>query len=235
MIISWLGRHRRPLFIAVISIFLIGTFVGLGGYLFTSRDTIGSVATVGAAKISYTEFSNRVNRYMDALRERGTEVTDAMTKEVKQEMLRDMIVEELLQVKAEELGIVVTDEELGRDIQNDPSFQRGGVFSDELEAQIAHRVFRESVQGYEEMRRKSIKTGKLKRLIFEAAKLTPGEVSELYAKQNKGSLKDFEKEKAAFEGKAQQQRALELINYYLRQIAAQVEIRSYLEQRENGV
>lgn len=233
--ISWLSRYRRPLFIAVVAIFLIGTFVGLGGYLFTSRDTIGSVATVGATKIPYTEFANRVSRYMDAMRERGTEITDAMTKEVKQEMLRDMIVEELLRVKADEIGIVVTDDELGRDIQNDPSFQRGGVFSGDIEAQVAHRVFRDSVQGYEEMRRKSIKTGKLKRLIFEAAKLTPSEVQELYAGENKGSMKDFEKNKASFESKAQQQRALELINYYLRQVAAQVDIRSYLEQRENGV
>lgn len=233
--IRWLSRHRRPLFIAVVAIFLIGTFVGLGGYLFTSRDTIGSVATVGSTKIPYSEFTNRVSRYTDAMRERGTEVTDAMAKEVKQEMLRDMIVEELLRVKADEIGIVVTDDELGRDIQNDPSFQRGGAFSDDIEAQVAHRVFHDSVQGYEEMRRKNIKTGKLKRLIFESAKLTPAEVQELYAAQNKGLMKDFEKNKASFEGKVQQQRALELINYYLRQIAAQVDIRSYLDQRENGV
>ncbi len=231
--ISLLRRHRKSLFIGVITIFLIGTFVGLGGYLFTSKDLTGTVASVGAVKIPYSRFSARVNQYVDALRSRQTDVTDEMVKEIKVGMLRDMIVDELLLTKADEFGVVVTDEELARDIRGTPGFQRGGVFDEELYFRAVRTAFHDSPQGYEDLRRKMLKTSKLKQLVFQSAKLAPAEIAELYAK-DKGSMKDFDKEKAAFAAKAQQQRAFELINFYLRQISSQVEIRSYLEQRESG-
>ena len=233
--ISLLRRYRKPLFVAIIIIFLFGTFVGLGGYLLTSRDTSGSVASVGAVKIPYPVYMRRVNQYVDALRERGGDVTEAMVKEVKQEMLRDMIVDELLLTKADEMGLAVTDDELSRDIRNTPAFQRAGVFSEDAYFQTVQRYFRDTPEAFEDTRRKSLKTGKLKQLIFQTAKLTPAELQEWYARENKGSMKDFEKNKAAFEGRVQQQRALELINYYLRQISAQVEIHTYLDEREKGV
>ncbi len=52
--ISWFSRHQKPLFIATVSIFLVGTFVGLGGYLLTNHDSSGAVASVGSTKISYS-------------------------------------------------------------------------------------------------------------------------------------------------------------------------------------
>ena len=56
---SFLRRYKTTLFIATIAIFLIGTFVGLGGYLFTSRDTSQSVASVGSTKIPYQDYVTR--------------------------------------------------------------------------------------------------------------------------------------------------------------------------------
>jgi peptidyl-prolyl cis-trans isomerase D len=232
---SWLRKHRRAFFIAVVAIFLMGTFVGLGGYLFTSRDTQTSVATVGSAKIEYGAFIRRVNQYVENARERGVEVTDQMTKEVKQETLRDMIVDEILEKKADELGITVTDEELARDIQNTPAFQRGGQFDTDQYFSTVYRVFRDTPQAYETNRRKSMKAYKLKQLIFQTAKITPQDLREAYAREHKGDMKAFEKQKGDFEARLQQQRAIELINYYLRQVSQQIEIRSFLEQRESGV
>ncbi len=232
--ISFLRRYQKTLFIAVITIFLIGTFVGLGGYLFTSNDMSESVASVGSSKIPYSRFIANVNRYVDAVRGRGTDVTDAMVRQIKQELVRDMIVDELLLVKADEYGIVVTDAELARDVRNTPVFQRGGSFSEEAYFQAVRQLFRETPQSYEENRRRTMRTSKLKQLIFQSAKLTPAELKELYAREHKGSLKDFEKDKAAFASNAQQKRALDLINYYLRQLSTQVEVRSFLDQREQG-
>lgn len=233
--ISLLRRFQRPLFIGVIAIFLIGTFVGLGGYLFTSNDTTTAVASVGDVKIPYQRYLTRVNNYIDVLRSRGAdEVTDEMVREVKVNMLRDMIVDELLVAKGEELGLRVTDEELARDIRSSPAFQRGDRFDEETYFANVRRYYRESPQAYEEMRRKTILAGKVKQLIFLSAKLTPAELKELYAAEKKGNLKNFEKDKAAFLQRAHQLRALEIINYHLRQIGGQTEIRSYLEQREAG-
>ena len=233
--ISLLRRYRKSLFIGVIAIFLIGTFVGLGGYLFTSRDMAGIVASVGRTKIPYQDYVQRVNQYSDIMRSRGTDVTDAMLKEVKQGVLREMIVDELLQQKADEMGILVADEELARDIHNTPAFQRDGQFEQQLYFSRVRQIYRDTPEVYERERRKTLKAMKLKQLIFHAAKFTPAEIQEAYRTAHKGSVKDLEKDKAAFENKAQQSRALDLINFYLRQLAQQVEIRTYLDQRESGV
>jgi peptidyl-prolyl cis-trans isomerase D len=234
-VISLLRRYRKSLFIAVIAIFLLGTFVGLGGYLFTSRDMAGTVASVGKTKIPYTEFVQRVNQYSDMMRARGSDVSDATLKEVKVGVLRELIVDELLNQKADELGVLVTDDELARDIRNTPGFQRDGQFDQQLYFARVRQFYRDSPEVYERDRRKALKAMKVKQLIYHAAKLTPAEVQDAYKQAHKGTMKDFEKEKAAFEGKAQQARALDLINFYLRQLAQQVEIRTYLEQRESGV
>lgn len=232
--ISFLRRYQKTLFIAVITIFLIGTFVGLGGYLFTSKDMSESVASVGAAKIPYSRFIARVNQYVDGIRGRGADVTDEMVRQIKQEMVRDMIVDELLLVKADEYGLIVTDAELARDVRNTPAFQRNGGFSEDAYFQAVRQIFRETPQGYEETRRRTMLTSKLKQLIFQSAKLAPAELKDLYARDHKGSLKDFEKDKVSFASSAQQKRALDLINYYLRQLSTQVEVRSFLDQRESG-
>ncbi|MDD5656138.1 MAG: SurA N-terminal domain-containing protein [Elusimicrobia bacterium] len=233
--ISFLRRYRRALFVAVIAIFLIGTFVGLGGYLFTRSDTTEAVASVGSTKIPYSRFLVRVNQYADALRSRDQEVSEAEMKEIKVGMLRDMIVDELLLTEAGKMGIRVTDDELARDIRATPAFQSGGQFNPQLYFQVVRGVFKQTPQGYEETRRRAIQVGRLKQLIFQSAKLAPGELKELYAAQNKGSLKGFEKAKAEFAAKTQQTRALDLINHLLRQLSSQQEIRTYLDQRESGV
>ncbi|MBI5210060.1 MAG: SurA N-terminal domain-containing protein [Elusimicrobia bacterium] len=232
--IRFLRKHRRALFIATATTFLIGIFVGLGGYLFTSRDVSESVATVGSAKIPYNRFLAKVNQYAEAVRQQGTDLSDVSLKEIKQGMLREMIIEEILAKKADELGVTVTDAELARDIRNTPAFQRGGVFSEELYFAAVRNVFHDTHGAFEDSRRRAIKTAKLKQLFLQVAKLTPAEIREAYAQEKKGVMKDFEKEREQFEWKAQQQRAIELLNYYLRQASTQVEIRTYLDQRESG-
>jgi outer membrane protein assembly factor BamE (lipoprotein component of BamABCDE complex) len=234
MMISFLRRHQKSFFIATIATFLIGTFVGLGGYLFTSRDMSATVASVGSTKIPYSLFMARVNQYADAMREKGSDVTDDALKQIKQGMLRDMIVDELLSQKAGDLGIVVTDAELARDIQSSPAFQRGGAFSPEAYAYVLRTVYRQTPDVYEGYRRQQVKALKFKQLVFEASKIAPPELKTAYAAAHKGSLKDFDKESTSFSQQLRQHRALELLNYYLHQVGSQVEIRTYLDQRESG-
>ncbi|MBI5883318.1 MAG: SurA N-terminal domain-containing protein [Elusimicrobia bacterium] len=232
--IRFLRKHRKALFIATATIFLVGIFVGLGGYLFTSSDVTESVATVGAAKISYRGFTVRVNQYLDAARQQGADLSDADVKKVKEGILRELIIEEILSGKADEFGLTVTDTELARDIRNTPAFQRGGAFSEDAYFQAVRTVYHDSHQAYEESRRRAIKTNKLKQVFLQAAKLTPVEVREAYAVENKGSMKDFDKDREQFEWKLQQNRAIELINYFLKQTGSQKEIRTFLDQRESG-
>ena len=227
-------RYRKSLFLGIVAVFLLSTFVGLGGYLFIDRDVSAAVASVGAVKIPYMRFRARVDQYAEALRGRGTEINEEAVAEIKKLMLQDMIVDELLLTKADEMGLVVTDEELSRDIQNTPVFQSGGAFNQELYFRAVRTVFHDTPEAYEESRRRTLKVMRLKQLIYQAAKVAPAELRENYAEAHKGSFKDFEKQKDAFASKLRERRAIELINFFLRQLQTQVEIRSYLDQREKG-
>jgi peptidyl-prolyl cis-trans isomerase D len=234
--ISFLRKHRKSIFVATISVFLSGTFVGLGGFYFTSRDTDGAVARIGASKIPAQRLLIRVNQYAEALREKGTEVDDAMISRLKREMLNDMMIEEMMALKADELGLKVTNDELSRDIRATPAFQREGRFDQELYFRQVRAIFRENPQEYERSRRKAIKSGRLKQLIYRMAKLPPSEVDAAYqATLKSASKKEASKiTKEAVAQNLQQQRAVELINHCLKQLSARVEHQIWMDRVDGG-
>lgn len=232
--ISFLRKHRKSIFAATLSVFFGGMFVGFGGYWFTDRDTDGVVARVGREKIPYQELAVRVDGYAERLREQGVELDDEKLSVLRREMLNNMLVDEMLALKADELGLVVTDDELSRDIRATPAFARGGRFDQDAYFQAVRAMFRQSPQEYERGRRKALKAARLKGLLFRLEKVSPAELKDLYAAANKGSLKDFDKQKDAFASRVQQQRALELVNHCLRQMQTQVEIQNYLGRYESG-
>jgi hypothetical protein len=232
---SFLRRHQKSIFIATMTVFFGGMFVGFGGYWFTDRDMQGVVARVGKVKISNETLTMRVNLYADRLREQGTDLDDAKLAALKREMLNNMMVDEMLALKADELGLVVTDEELGRDIRATPAFNRGGQFDQEAYFSAVRATFHESPQEYESERRKAIKTSRLKSMFYRLVKVSPDEVREAYAAANKGALKNFDKEKDSFAMRLQQQRALELVNYCLHQMQSQVEVSNLLDRVDHGV
>lgn len=232
---GWLRRRRRTIFGATIAVFLIGIFVGLGGYLFTSSDTSGSVAVVAGAKIPTLRYQVRVNQYLDALREQAKDrdIPEGMIQEVKQGMLRDMVVEEILAQQAGKLGLRVSDLELSLSIRNSPRFQRGGAFDQGLYFQAVRQGLRTTPEDFENQQRKALAGDKLKQLLFAAAKLAPQEAEEEYRRQLKNP-KTAEKDKEKFVRGLQQARALDLVNFFLRQISARIDIRFFLDQREQG-
>lgn len=234
MILSYLRRHRSTLFIGMVAIFLIGIFVGLGGYMFTSRDMSEAVAVVGQTKIPYVRFSARINMYLDAMRQQGKDIPDAQLAEIKQAMLRDMIVDEVLYQEAEKMGIEVTDLELSSAIRSNRGFQRDGHFDPALYFQAVRQSLRMSPEDYEREQRKSMMAAKLKQLIFESSKLMPGELADEY-RRAKGSMKEFEKTGAAFGQELERMRALDMINFFLRQVSGQLDIRQFLREREQGL
>ena len=234
--ISFLRRHQKSIFVATISVFLSGSFVGLGGFYFTSRDNDGAVARIGGSKIPAQKLLLRVNQYADALRAKGTEVDDAMMSRLKHEMLNDMMIEEMMAIKADELGLKVTNDELSRDIRATPAFQRDGQFDQDVYFRQVRAIFRETPQEYERSRRKSIKSGRLKQLIYRMAKVPQAETDAAYAQALKTApKKDLAKiTKEAVAQNLQQQRAVELINHCLKQLSNTVEHQIWFERVEGG-
>jgi len=231
--ISFLRRHQKSIFAATLTIFFGGMF-GFGGYWFERRDLQGIVARVGATKITYATLLNQVQLYEEQARQRGKELTPEQETQLKSEILQSMMVDEMLALKADELGIAVTDEELARDIRSVPAFRRSGQFDQDVYIMTIHERFHMTPQEFEEERRKSLKAGKLKDLFLRASKIAPAELRETYAAANKGSLKNFDKEKGEFLYQLEQQRALALLNRCLQQMQATVEIQNLLGKVEAG-
>ncbi len=230
--ISWLSLHRKSIFAATTAVFLIGMFVGMGGNLFISRDASGAVAEVQGVKLPYSVYQTRVRQTVDAMRDRGSEVTEALEKQVKDELLRDMIVEEIFAQKGAEMGLKVSDLELAADIQQ--TFRRGGAFDQGAYFQAVVTQLHMSPEQYEEQRRRSLLGQKYRRLITSAIKVDPAEVEALAAK-SKVKAKDLPAERERVAARMYQERSFAVLNLHLRQLSAQLDVKSYLDAREKGL
>lgn len=230
---SFLRRHKETFIIGVFIIFLVGIFVGLGGYFFTGADNTEAVAVVGGTKLPYIRYRTRLTQYMDVMRAQGNDLSPEDEGRVKQELLREMIVDELLAQQAERMGLYVSDAELANAIQQTTPFQRDGHFDQDLYFQAVRFTFKTTPEQFERTHRRSMLSAKLKALMFRMAKVLPGEVRDEYVRSG-GALKDWEKRQPEFESQLRQHRALDTVNFFLRQLSTQVEIRSFLEARESG-
>lgn len=230
--ISFFSKHRRVVFIGTVAIFLVGVFVGLGAYVFTSSSQ-GAVAEVGGTKIPYQDFLTQVNRAMASFKESGTEVSEVMSKTVKQEVFHEMVIEELLSREGGKMGMMVPDFEVAVEVQNTPQFREGGAFSPRAYYQTVYNEFQMSPSEYEAWRKKARLASKFKQFIYTSVKVTPEEARAYYMAKNK-SLANFEKERAKYTDELAKEKFANVANYYLRQLTTKLEIKSYLEQREQG-
>ena len=228
--ISFFSKHKRIIFIAVVVVFLVSVFF-VSGTVFTSSSD--AVADVGGRKISYRQFSQQVNRVLSNLRESGTDTNEVITKSVKQEIFRNMVIDELFSAQAEKMAMRVPDFEVAVEIQNTPQFREGQAFSPRRYFQTVFDEFQMSPSEYEAWRKKARLASKFKQFIYTSVKVTPDEVKTYYLSKNK-SLKDFEKDKDKYAEELSKDKFGNLANYMLHQLTSQIEIKSYLEKREKG-
>jgi hypothetical protein len=230
--ISFFSKHRRVVFIGTVAIFLVGVFVGLGAYVFTGTGD-SAVAEVGGKKIPYQRFVTQVSRVMASVKDSGTEVNEILSKSVKQEVFRELIIEELLCQQGEQMGMMVPDFEVAVEVQNTPQFRENGAFSPRAYYQTIFNEFQMSPAEYEAWRKKARLANKFKQFIFTSVKVTPDEVKAYYLSKNKG-LANFEKEKGKYTDELARAKFSDIANYLLRQLTTRQEVKSYLELREQG-
>lgn len=231
--ISFLRRYRQGLILSMALVFLIGIFVGLGGYLFTGADHSESVAAVGRTKIPYQAFRNRVNAILDRMREKG-DVSEAQANEVKAAVLRDMIVDELLAEAAADMGLRVADDEISLAIRSAPQFARDGRFDQQLYFSIVKAGLKTSPERFEADQRRAMLSMRLKQVLVGTAKVAKGELLAEYRAANGGSEKGFEEAKGRFLAELRQRRAVDVVNGLLKDLSSKKDIRSYLDARERG-
>jgi len=228
--ISFFNSYKRVIFTVVVVIF-VGSIFFVSGQVFTT--SMDAVADVGGTKIPYQRFLSQVNRVMNGFKDSNTEVNEIMVKSVKQEVFRDMIIEELLSQQADKLGMRVPDFEVAVEVQNTPQFRENGAFSPRAYFQTVYNEFQMSPSEYEAWRKKSRLASKFKQFVYTSVKVTPQEAAAYYMAKNK-SLKGFEKERAKYTDELARDKFANLANYLLRQLTTRMEIKDYLKEREQG-
>jgi len=229
--ISFFTKYKRLIFTIVVVIF-VGSIFFVSGQVFTSS-SMDAVAEVGGTKIPYQRFLTQVNRVLANVKDSGTEVNDVLSRSVKQEVFREMVIEELLSQQGAKMGMMVPDFEVAVEVQNTPQFQENGAFSPRAYYQTIYNEFQMTPAEYEAWRKKARLATKFKQFIYTSVKVTPEEAKAYYLAKNK-NLNNFEKERAKITDELARDKFANIANYLLRQLTTQQEVKSYLDQREQG-
>ncbi|MBN2251081.1 MAG: peptidylprolyl isomerase, partial [Candidatus Altiarchaeota archaeon] len=185
-------KHARNWLMKVVLGIIIVVFVFYFGSMRGKQET-ETIALVDGSRIAYAEFRNEYDRLLDFYRQRyGEYLTDDLIKKInlKQQTFDGILGQAVIISKANELKLAVSDDEVKASISSYPGFQKNGVFNNDL-YQRALRYQRMTPEAFEAIQRKSLKIGKLERLIRESAKVSEQEAYESYRMQNRKVNVDF--------------------------------------------
>ena len=105
----------------------------------------------------------------------GQEITEDLTRLTQNQILTTLIQDELIWQQTKKYGIIVTDNELAKDIQNYPYFLNDkGQFNSKIYYQFLNNL-RMSPKDFEYLRRKQIASNKLQLLIASASRVSESE------------------------------------------------------------
>jgi len=163
---------------------------GMGG---ASSSSGGIVATVNGSKISQAEyertFNNIVNFYREQFQNQFSE--ELIQKlDLKTQALDTLIQKKILLIKANELDIQVSDEEVINQINNFSAFQRNKVFHNET-YQNYLKFKRLTPLEFEESQREVLLLEKIRNLIKSNVKISPNELDEAFILANEKIKLDY--------------------------------------------
>lgn len=231
--ISFFNKHKKVIFVFTTVFFLGGIFVGLGAYLVGDMGTRNAVARVGKKNISYDAFMKNVSQYISVLQERGNEIDENTQKEIKKQVLEDMIVREVLSQSARQYKMTVSDYELAEYITSVPYFQKDGKFTPEIYRRVLWKAFRMKAPDFENDTRQRMLADKFKSLLLYACKLTPGETMQAFMLESKMG-KNSKEQKESISSQIKQMKFLALANYHLSLFNQKNGLQDFLEKRERG-
>ncbi|MDR1696392.1 MAG: SurA N-terminal domain-containing protein [Endomicrobium sp.] len=167
---NFLRKHMRKIFIITILGFLAGIFMGFGSYFFQKED-YRTAATVNGAEISINLFNSIYLNSLEMARRGTEEVTEEMIHQLKIKTLQALIQDEVFYQQSLNYGILVSDLELKRDIQESLLFRNNNnVFDINMYYRFLQTI-KMKPKEYEALRKKEIAVEKTKVLLASSVKL----------------------------------------------------------------
>jgi peptidyl-prolyl cis-trans isomerase D len=229
---DFLRKHMRTVFIITTLAFLSGAFVGFGGYLFGKKSVGDSVVEINGTSIPYKRYSTMLSQVLENMRKGGTEVTDELMNQKKQEVIQNLVQEEVFWQEAKKYGIVVSDAELASDIQRIPAFQKEGAFDRMSYLTVLYQVLHTNPAEFEESRRKEIASYKLRNMISSSVKITEPELVMEYKIRNNNSLKDFDKKRADLLAELRKEKSMLVFNEWFKLLNRDLKVKVHLQEIE---
>ncbi|HTG01544.1 MAG TPA: SurA N-terminal domain-containing protein [Nitrospirota bacterium] len=194
--IEWIRKHMGWMMWIIVGLVTV-TFLFFG--IYPSSDAGRSMAKVGGYVISTEEFNqayrNLYENYRNMLKD---QVSDTVTKSLRQQALQELIVNRLLIEEAKRIGLQVSDAELQAEIMRMPAFARDGRFDRQLYDRILDRINTTPAK-FEASQRDFILRQKLERIVRDGVAAGDAELRGAYEVRNpKAKPGDFEKNRDSF-------------------------------------
>ena len=120
--ISFFIKYRNPILITTVLIFLISIGVLSAGVVADQYGTNAVIAKVGNAKIRYKSFATAYETAREKYINEGKDLSEDEDKQLKQEIVQTLIMQEALSQAAEDLDIGTSKTEVAYIIKNNPAF-----------------------------------------------------------------------------------------------------------------
>jgi len=185
-------KHARNWLMKTILGIIIIVFIFYFGSM-GQRQRAERIAMLDGKPIVLADFQREYQNLVDLYRQRlGPGLTEEMIKglNLKQQAFDNLINQEIVLRKAEEMGIRATDEDVRSAILAYPAFQRNGAFDQKIYEQTL-RTNKMAADEFEEIQRKMLITVRAQDLIEAAAKVSEEEISDFYRMQNEKISVDF--------------------------------------------
>lgn len=227
------NKHKKMIFTITVVVFVVSIFFGLGAYI--GSITFGeTIAKVGKRRISRDKYQKMLSIAMEnILREKNIESEDAykiIENMVKEEVFREMIVEEILKMESEKFKFKISDFEVAIEIQNTPDFLVDGRFDPRLYVSGIWSKYRMTPREYEEWRRNSRLASRFKSFLFETVKISPDELPFYKELVKDRKIKDDEQLVLALK----QQKFYDVANYYLKTYISKTEVQDFRKKFERS-
>ncbi len=175
------GNWIIKFFLGIIVIVFV--FLGVGSMKAGKHN---QVATVNDQAITLAEYRDAYQRMIQRLQQQfGSSLDDDLIKSlnVKQLAVNSLIDQKILELEAEKLNIIVSDEELKQDLLSIKAFQRDGVFDMDLYKRVLGQNAM-TPETFEAMQRNTIRNTKLQRMVINSITVGNQEAQAWYAFNN---------------------------------------------------
>jgi peptidyl-prolyl cis-trans isomerase D len=182
------GNWIIKIFLGIIVIVFV--FLGVGSMNATRQN---EVASVNDKPITFSEFQDAYKNMVQRMRSQfGNALNDDLLKalNVKQQALNGLIDQKLLDMEAEKMKIVVSDQELQDVLLSIKAFQKDGAFNIELyKAVLGQNSL--TPETFEALQRKTLKTAKLREMVLNGITVSDTEARNWYLFQNTKMSVDY--------------------------------------------